>query len=516
MKIKRKNIVFLILIIIFCVAVSPVTMQNDTYYTIAIGEHIIEKGIDMQDPFSWHENLPYTYPHWEYDVIINVIYRIGQALGGLIGGYTAIYISTCILSVILGISIYSVNKKISKNETISFIVTIGTMYILRGYIAARAQLVTFILFVLEIYFIEKFLETKKKRYALGLIGIPIIIANIHVAVWYFYFILYLPYIAEYIITLILKCKNGDKKESYKIICERNDNIKILILIMLVCILTGFLNPLGTTTYTYLIKTIQGTTTQYISEHLPMTLIQHMSVVIELVILIMLVVFTKGKLKLREIFMLGGLIVLMFYTRRQMTMFVLIGGIILNQYATRTFKLYNEKTIDELEKDVSSKLALTIISILVIVLSISIVLEKAKDKYVDEELYPVEMSDWILENMDISKMRLYNEYNYGSYLLYRGIPVFIDSRADLYAPEFNTTTGKKEDGRDIFMDFMKSARLDIWYETIFDKYDITHIILYKTSKMNLIIENTNDGEYKVLHEDSNFILYERINVNEEIK
>lgn len=509
MKDKVKSIIIIILIIIFCVAISPVTMQNDTYYTIAIGEHIIENGIDMKDPFSWHDDLPYTYPHWGYDVLINLVYKTGQVLGGIQGGYIAIYISTCILTVILGLSIYKVNTKLAKNQTISFLVTIGTIYILRGYIAARAQLVTFILFVLEIYFIEQFLEMKKKRYVFGLICIPIIIANVHIAVWYFYFILYFPYIAEYIITLILKYKNKEKKETYKIICERNDNTKILILIMIICILTGFLNPLGTSTYTYLVKTMQGTTTQNINEHLPMTLIQHIPIVIELVILIMLIVFTKGKLKLKEIFMLGGLIVLMFYSRRQLTMFALVGGIILNQYTTRTFKLYNEKTIDELEKDMSSKLALTIISILIIVLSGSMVLESAKDKYVSEELYPVKMSEWILENVDISKIRLFNEYNYGSYLLYKGIPVFIDSRADLYAPEFNTKTGRKEDGRDIFMDFVKlSSMNEIWFEDIFDKYEITHVLLYKNSKINLIIKNTNKGEYKVLHEDSNFIIYER--------
>ena len=147
------------------------------------------------------------------------------------------------------------------------------------------------------------------------------------------------------------------------------------------------------------------------------------------------------------------------------------------------------------------------------LSISIIAEKSKDTYVSEKIYPVQMSEWILENIDINKMKLYNEYNYGSYLLYKGIPVFIDSRADLYAPEFNTKTGKKEDGQYIFTDFMKTSSLDIWYETIFDKYEITHIILYKNSKINLIIKNTNVGEYKVLHEDNNFILYERQNVED---
>ena len=52
------------------------------------------------------------------------------------------------------------DKKLLKNQSISFIITIGVMYLIRGYIAARAQLVTFILFVLTIYFIERFYRIK--------------------------------------------------------------------------------------------------------------------------------------------------------------------------------------------------------------------------------------------------------------------------------------------------------------------------------------------------------------------
>src|SRR5699024_2306351 len=105
---------------------------------------------------------------------------------------------TCILSCILGISLFIITEKLTKNKVISFIVTIGAMYVLKPYIAARAQLVTFILFAWTIYFIEKFLETRKIRYAIALIIIPIIIANVHAAVFPFYFVLFLPYIGEYI------------------------------------------------------------------------------------------------------------------------------------------------------------------------------------------------------------------------------------------------------------------------------------------------------------------------------
>ena len=175
-KIKNSTkftILAIILISIFCFAVTPITLQNDTYYTIKIGEHIQNNGIDMKDPFSWHENLEYTYPHWLYDLITYWIYAVFNMDG--------IYIATCILSCILGISLFITCKKLTKNEVIAFFITIAAIFIIRPYIAARAQLVTFILFVWTVYFIEKFLETKKKRYGIYLITISLLIANLHVA-----------------------------------------------------------------------------------------------------------------------------------------------------------------------------------------------------------------------------------------------------------------------------------------------------------------------------------------------
>ena len=43
------------MIVLFAFSISPVELQNDTFYTIKIGEHILENGIDMRDPFSYHD-----------------------------------------------------------------------------------------------------------------------------------------------------------------------------------------------------------------------------------------------------------------------------------------------------------------------------------------------------------------------------------------------------------------------------------------------------------------------------
>ena len=100
------------------------------------------------------------------------------------------------------------------------------------------------------------------------------------------------------------------------------------------------------------------------------------------------------------------------------------------------------------------------------------------------------------------MRIFNEYNFGSYLLFHDIPVFIDSRADLYAPEFS----KKEE--DIFMDFINTSSIGTFYEDTFEKYNITHVITYKNSKMNMIINKTKDAKYKQVYSDKYFVVYER--------
>ena len=538
------GVIAIILIGIFCIAITPVTLQNDTFYTIKIGEHIDQYGVDMKDPFSWHEGLPYTYPHWLYDLITYYIYSAF--------GMDGIYVCTCILSVILGISLYIVNAKLTKNKVVSFFLTIGVMYLIRSYIAARAQLVTFILFVLTVFFIEKFLQTKKVRYAVPLIIIPVLIANLHVAVWPFYFVLFLPFIAEYLIaifaqiviyqkvqTFILKLrinlmeKTKRKEEKilkiktklkeledkvdrvkikreqnlqnpYKIKLTKNNAVKWLILIAIIASLTGLLTPLGDTPYTYLAKTMEGNTTQNINEHLPMTVSNETEIMCVFVVFLAILMFTKTKIRLCDLFMIAGLCYLMLSSRRQITMFALIGSVILGRLITALMEEYDKESTEKMLKTASKFIVVLVVSVGTLIFSYNMAKPKFNDEYIDESSYPVQACDYIIENIDLGKARFYNEYNYGSYMLFRGIPVFIDSRADLYSPEFN---GKE----DIFMDFINTSSIGQFYEDTFEKYGITHVICYSNSKMNMIIEKTQDSNYKELYKDDNFVVYERLNV-----
>ena len=89
-------------------------------------------------------------------------------------------------------------------------------------------------------------------------------------------------------------------------------------------------------------------------------------------------------------------------------------------------------------------------------------------------------------------------------------MFIDSRADLYTPEFNGT--KNEDGeyegRDIFSDYINISNISTYYENKFDKYDITHVLIKDNTKLNMFLSRDKE-HYKELYSDDNFVLYERI-------
>lgn len=561
---KLLNIAFNILavfcIAIFCIALTPKLLQNDTFYTVKVGQGIREWGIDGQDHYSFND-LPYTYPHWLYDVIISLIFDY-------LGGWTGIYVSTMILSVTLGILLYFTLKKITKNSLVSLIIALGQMYLMRDYVAARAQLVTFILFVLTILFIEKFLESGKKRYAIGLIIIPILIANIHSAVWPFYFVLFLPYIGEYVLRIIIDAnvihnlykwglnlrikkannilKKASKKDDvtkyqaklveltkkqeennskfettiakreekrkrpFKLRIEKIDRVKWLILIMFICLFTGLLTPIGDMPYTYTLRIMQGNTTASISEHLPLTLIDSKSILFCLTLTIALLIFTDTKIKLRDLFFLAGLTLLALMSRRQISMLVLFGGMVLAKIITELIEKYDKKGTKEVMNFMTSTIGEILTILFIFALSYFMYVPQQNAPYINSSSYPVEAVEWIKENLDYKNIRMFNEYNYGSYLLLEDIPVFIDSRCDLYTPEFNGEKGDdgKYHGQDIFSDFMNISSIATYYDTKFNEYDITHVMTKTNTKLNMLLSR--DEEYKQIYKDDNFIIYEREN------
>lgn len=293
----------------------------------------------------------------------------------------------------------------------------------------------------------------------------------------------------------------ESEEPYKIEIKKNPNVKWLIVLMLICSLTGFLTPTGTTAYTYLYKTMIGNTVENINEHLPLTLSENTPDMCAIILLLSLITFTKIKIRLSDLFMIGGLTYLMFMSKRQVTMLALVGSIIVNRMSVQTIKIYEFDNIKKSSKKLFYCTFMVLATVSIIFISKDYIENKKDDEFVNEKTYPVQAANWILNNLDVQNIKLFNEYNYGSYLLYKGIPVFIDSRADLYAPEFNGLSD------DIFMDFINTSNISKYYGKTFKNYGITHVLVYKNSKIKMLIDNADKEKYKKIYSDDHFVIYE---------
>lgn len=207
---KKIIILFTILITLFTIGVVPKQFQNDTFFNISIGKYILENGIDMQEHFSWISGLTYTYSHWAFDILTYIIYAFT--------GFTGIYISVIVIAIIMNVTLFILLTKRTNNPLIALTLTLLSAYLAKGFFTARSQIISFVCFIIEIYCIEKFIETNKKKYAIILIILSIIIANFHAATWPLYLVLFLPYLASAFMNVISAeniysfCKNRAEKK----------------------------------------------------------------------------------------------------------------------------------------------------------------------------------------------------------------------------------------------------------------------------------------------------------------
>jgi len=485
-------------IILLCIACTFRELQNDTFYILKLGEYITSHGIDLMDHYCWVTSLSYTYPHWLYDVVMYLVYA------GF--GYTGIYVSSIILFIILICSIYYIQLKVNSNEFLALFISLLSISFLFCFVTARAQLVTIILFIWQVYFIEKLILTGKNKYILFLTLISLLVANFHATIWLFCLILYLPFLVSAIVEKIYVFKFNKvslkSKKDGKIIFEKIIYIKKIVISFLLSFLMGIFTP-SRICYTYIFRVMMGNSQDYIMEHAPLIVIDHFNFIVLCLVLLLILIFTKTKIKLKEVFMLSGLILMSLMSQRHLVFFYTIGVLYLSVIACRCLNLRKDNTLNILYSFiVKNKIVYILFLMVVIIFSYFKFQKNSLENYISTKDYPVEAVSFLKENLDMKTIRLYNAYNYGSYLLFNDIPVFIDSRCDLYLSEFN--------GLDysIFDDAMEIERT---YEEKFEFYGVTHVLLNKKSLFYQIISR--DSNYKIIYKDKNFVLFEGLNYEE---
>jgi hypothetical protein len=76
-------------------------------------------------------------------------------------------------------------------------------------------------------------------------------------------------------------------------------------------------------------------------------------------------------------------------------------------------------------------------------------------------YPAAAVDY-LEQQGLAQSRGFNHYNWGGYLIWRGVPVFIDGRADLYGDSF-------------IFEYVATSSADPGWPALLDRYAIDYVL-----------------------------------------
>ena len=312
-------------------------------------------------------------------------------------------------------------------------------------------------------------------------------------------ILYLPFIGEHIIYKIINFSKKKIDDSFKLIINKVNNFKLLFISAIGGFFMGFLSP-SKICFTYVFKIMQGDSQVYIIEHAPLVLIENIPFIVFLLVMLLVLIFTNTRIKLRELFMIVGLVFMSFCSFRHIAFFYIIGLLYVSILCNRYLKEKDDFTLDILgNMFVRNKIIYSLGFILIIMVSFNRFKLNNDMEYISLEDYPVDASIYIKNNLDYKNIKLYNQYNVGAYLLFNDIPVFIDSRCDLYLKEFNGLEYST------FDDAMNIQGKKYDYERLFDFYGVTHSLVKKNSVLEKLFMK--DDKFSILYEDDYFTLFE---------
>ncbi len=495
-ELNKERIINCILLIIICIVAFSVVgreFENDTFFTIAVGRKILSQGFYTDETFTIHEGLKFGNVKWAFDVMITTIYNLC--------GFSGIYVFTIIVAMIVALSIYNVLKKEGVSKYLAFFTTVLIIFLIGEALTSRAQIVSYVILVWELYFVGRLFNTGNKKYSIILIVLSILMANFHGPLFPMFIVIFMPYLAEIILGKFKIFKDGKVLKGRNIIIDvkEKETIKLFLITLIICSLGGFITPYANTflAYTDMLKSMRDSLVSEIGELRTINVLDNITLLLPFSGAIMVLMFSKRIKLSRFLYILG---------------FGLIGLLNLrNEYYFYIFGLMNTSIIiqdilnqNEFDKNVLDKRIKCVlfsgICILICFNSLIRIIKNQKEEYLNHiQLCPIQATEFLLNNYDIDKIRILNSFNAGAYMEFRGLKVFTDSRIEIFSEMFNNTT--------VYKDVVSIAHgVDIeTFRGLINKYKITHIVMESRWCENnkKLLEN----DWNLIYIDNGFLIFE---------
>ena len=464
-----KNLIFLYFSIpLILNAIINYSSNEDIWYMMKYGEHILKSGFIHTDVLSMHSNFHIVIQQSFTNVLYYTIYQ-------LLGNYGLFLFLELIIIIYLYL-LYKLCIKMSNNKLLSYILPICTVVLLQlNFITPRAQIFTYLFIIILLYIMESFYKDNSTKLIYLLPLISLLQINFHGALWYILFIILLPYIIQLII-------------------DKNKNVFRILIISIIMFIVGFINPYTYETVFFPFTSYSPHINTFINELRPVNLsdscnsisiISYFFYSILAIVILIYIYYKKGKLEIRHLLLLGGTVFMSLLNIRSISFFILTTIPMLANYL-------KDIKYDLIEDETNTKKIWIVIIIIIITLSIL-----NKDRLTSR----VDKGGKYLKKHYNTNIILYTNFDYGSYLEYLGFHPYFDTRAEAFLKK----TNKKED---IFHEQMKVQNGNIDYEKFIKKYKFTHFVIYNKANFYSYLKGNN--KYKEIFREKEYSIFEKIN------
>jgi hypothetical protein len=111
----------------------------------------------------------------------------------------------------------------------------------------------------------------------------------------------------------------------------------------------------------------------------------------------------------------------------------------------------------------------------------------------ERIFPAAAADYLVES-GLAETNIYNHYEWGGYLIWRRIPVFIDGRTELYGDEF-------------FLSYLQAFEARQNWEEPLDTYGVETVIMPRNSALATVL--TASAGWGEVYADDQARIFERL-------
>lgn len=440
--------IFMILAMLVPVFFIRPQLDNDIWFMLSHGKYIMNEGFPVNEILTVHGEYDFNIQKWATCVMFYLLWKTF--------GYVGVIVSMYVLCVAIEFVMYKTLKLISNNTLVSVFTTSVAMTVLNMvYARTRPQLFSYLFILLEVYVLEKYVKTGKKRILFWIPVISLFYMQFHSTQWVMLFIIMACYVCDY------------KKINLPRMPHSGADKKPIIIAGIVSFGVGFINPYGYEYLVYIYKALTDGSHLANIEECQMTTITSSIIFLPLLFLLIARLWQGKHLPLRFFYLSVGTLFMGLAALRNES-YTIIGLAITVAYVWRYYNIWDEKK--------AKRRNLFLIPVIIGCFAVIFMgLEKSvyeQSIYSDEDI--ISIVNVMAENVEPSKdIAVYTDFNTGGYVEWKGYTGYIDARSEVFCESINGC-------ENTFEEASKFAAGDISFDEMQEMYGFKYYLVEKNS------------------------------------